>query len=642
MKKIIDLYGAFVEPLIIITALIIVMLGQNEINLFFYWISFGLLLGIGLWRLRKPELYFSLAKDKAFLTYSVFILWAFISTMYWSVVKVNSIITIVTFLIGLLSYFIGFTDDSKKSLNVQKLLLILGSGLVAYTYYQYFILEIPRPMGLLLNWNTHAAFLAMIVLPWVVRYAVNTKINLVKTYSICIIALFIAFAMGLTQSRGALLILATCAFCLFIIIRRQHLPYKQSLFFLLAIILGYMVSSFFVDQTLVQRISTIAEVQTYTATDAGRHLLWLPAWQMYLDRPFLGWGLGTYSVLFKQYKAPLTNELGHYAHNDYLQFLLELGPVGLLLFLAFVFFIVQKLYYVLQKQEGIFSAYKTEALALLIPCIGMLIHTFFTFHLYHLSMQIIFGYYLGQASKCLQVEQGIWVNNSALKANKNFLWLYRTLCFGLILVVIISGFSAYHQVKGQKANTYPEKIDHYLKASLFFTASDRYEALSARYTAIQLKNMPVNAENSGQRQQVAAYALNAVNRAIEKTPLDAQNYITKIDILLSMHAEYSEIRAQYVKLLTINPYLIDVRYHYAQLLDVNGQHQQALAMMWEGWGRINKGTYQKALDYLLFQLELNNKYGKPEDSLIIEQLIPQMEQLMKDKKSGQYVFFKSN
>jgi hypothetical protein len=44
---------------------------------------------------------------------------------------------------------------------------------------------------------------------------------------------------------------------------------------------------------------------------------------------------------------------------------------------------------------------------------------------------------------------------------------------------------------------------------------------------------------------------------------------------------------------------------------------------------------------LLFQLEMNNKYGKPEGSLMIEQLIPQIKKLMSEKKGGQYVFLKS-
>lgn len=46
-----------------------------------------------------------------------------------------------------------------------------------------------------------------------------------------------------------------------------------------------------------------------------------------------------------------------------------------------------------------FSAYKIEAFALLTTCVGILVHTFFTFHLYQLTIQIIWGYYLGRAAR---------------------------------------------------------------------------------------------------------------------------------------------------------------------------------------------------------------------------------------------------
>jgi hypothetical protein len=78
------------------------------------------------------------------------------------------------------------------------------------------------------------------------------------------------------------------------------------------------------------------------------------------------------------------------------------------------------------------------------------------------------------------------------------------------------------------------------------------------------------------------------------------------------------------KALKINPYLIDVRYHYAKFLEENGHTIEALGILWAGWGLVINSPYQKGVDYLLFQLEMNNKYGKPEGSLMIEQLIPQI------------------
>lgn len=638
MRKIIDQYGAYFEPLIIIIALFIAMAAQSQLNLFFLWIALSLVLGIVLWRLGKPESYSLIIKDKIFLAYGLFILWGIISTAYWSEVTVNSVYTNLVFLIGLLSYFIGYTDTTHKAANVQRLLLIMGLGLVTLTCYQFFVLHIPRPMGLLLNWNTHAALLAMIVLPWMLFYALKDKVTTNETIFLSIISLLFTFAMGLTQSRGALMILVIGFVCLMAFILRQRLSYKIALFLLIALVLGYMLSGFFVNETILQRISTVADINSYGATNSGRLTLWLPAWHMYLDKPYLGWGLDAYRALFGEYRAPLTNEWGYYAHNDYLQILLELGPIGLLLLLAFVFFIVKQFYLLFKNQAGVLSPEITTAFVLLTPCIGMLMHTFFTFNLYHFSMQMMLGYYLGRAAGCMRENSIRQEGEADSNKNERFVLIYRVVVFAAILFVSTSGFSTYHLTKAERADEYQVKIDHYLLAGLFFPALHKHEAMSAGYFSLILQNTPDNEKNAEKRRKIAIYALDNIDKAIKKMPRDHSNYIVKAEVLRNIQGDYSEICQQYIKVLQINPALIDARYRYAQYLEENGYSDQAIDLLWAGWGIVNNSVFQIGLDFLNFQLEMNIKYGKPEDTAIIEQIIAQMKLLMKGKKQGQYVF----
>ena len=77
-------------------------------------------------------------------------------------------------------------------------------------------------------------------------------------------------------------------------------------------------------------------------------------------------------------------------------------------------------------------------------------------------------------------------------------------------------FSSYHIVKAEKGDGYPEKIDHYLKASLFFPALDGYEALSARHFTRLLQSMPLIEDNIDQRRKIAAYAVEKADEAIKK------------------------------------------------------------------------------------------------------------------------------
>lgn len=614
------------------------MIGQSLLNMFVLWISFSVLLGIALWRIRKPGIYYSIIKDKAFLTYAVFILWSVISCLFWTQAGINSFLILFYFLAGLLSYFIGYTNDLAKSQTTQKLLLALGLGLVFLTYYQFFSLGMTRPIGLLLNWNTHAGFLAMILLPWVLRYTLTFQTNTLQLLLLCIISLLFSFALGLTQSRGALLIIIVATSCIAVFSWRQRISvsYKNYLFLFGAIILGYLYSGLFVNETIFQRIASITETQTYTATSSGRHLLWDSAWQMYLDNPLTGWGLDAYSLLFAQYKDPLTNEIGHYAHNDYLQLLLELGPIGLLTFLIFIFFILRKFYQLLQKDHATLSAEKTDAVILLATCLGMLTHTFFTFHLYHESMLVLFAYYLGCASKNAHTAQGVWVKNYAIQITRGQIWQYRVFGLLMFLFAIAYGTASYYIVLAEKAPSLPEKIRLYEKASLLITALDKDEAINAHYLTQQLRKE----KSLEQRTKIANKALIAVNVAIEKLPLFKWNYINKASILQAIQSDYTDVGEQYFKTLTIDPYLIDYRYEYAKLLAQNGQHKQALDILWAGWGLLYTLPYQKGIAYLYFQLQMIYQYGNTKQIATIQRQIEKLKQLKKYHAKGQYVFEK--
>ena len=50
--------------------------------------------------------------------------------------------------------------------------------------------------------------------------------------------------------------------------------------------------------------------------------------RMILKRPVLGWGLGTFPVVYPQFRTFYTNFFVNEAHNDYLQLLIETGLVG--------------------------------------------------------------------------------------------------------------------------------------------------------------------------------------------------------------------------------------------------------------------------------------------------------------------------
>jgi len=89
-------------------ALGLAILSQKGGDLFTQWSAFSLLSLLMLGYLRQSSLFFTLKRDKAFLSYLLFILWALLSGLTWSVSKASSLITIGVFLGGLFNYIIGY------------------------------------------------------------------------------------------------------------------------------------------------------------------------------------------------------------------------------------------------------------------------------------------------------------------------------------------------------------------------------------------------------------------------------------------------------------------------------------------------------------------------------------------------------
>ena len=101
--------------------------------------------------------------------------------------------------------------------------------------------------------------------------------------------------------------------------------------------------------------------------------------QMFWHKPVLGYGLGTFTAVYPQFRSFYTNLFVNAAHNDYVQVLVETGLIG---FAAVVWFIVDVYRAGLRNVDG-WSRDRSRALGLaaLVGCTGLLVHSFFDFNL---------------------------------------------------------------------------------------------------------------------------------------------------------------------------------------------------------------------------------------------------------------------
>ncbi len=699
MKKILNTCSDWIIPFTLLTSLVPVMMYQSGGNFISQWITLCLLWGGALWNARNLSDYYLILKDKAFLVYFLFIVWAFFNSLYWSTARAVSLISVFTFFGGLLTYFIGYTSNNKSARHFYLLLLVFGSLLCFYTYYQSFILHIARPAGMLGNWNTHAALLALIILPTIILKSLTEKISILAVSGLAMLVGLFAFAISLTLSRGVLIIFAVAILCSVILAWRKKLFFKQGLVFLVALVMGYVLQGFLVVESVISRIGGNAEsrgvfiifvcvilysviivwrkklyfkqiaiflvisvvgyllqgflvgesviprlsvdadvtASSLTAIGSGRHLLWQPAWEMFLDRPFLGWGLGVFYLIYPQYKAPLTKESGFFAHNDYLQVLLELGPIGLIFLVVFVFIITKRLWQ-LMFSPGVFSEFRVEAFALLVVCVGLLVHTFFTFHLYQLTIQIIFGFYLGRAAKISYGEHNIPVVSIAPAIGRRFKSVYISAIVFIVLSSGLLGVSYYNLNKATESKNLAQSLKYYRKAGELLPTLNSYEFFSA----VDLFNQLKNTRSLEKKNELKALALQWIEIAIEKREIDAKNYVLKAKILQVTRGDFREVSALYEHALKLAPGMFKVRYGYAKYLLDYRRNQQALSVLWAGWERLNLGRYQDGIVYLSYHLSLNQQIGHEKDNAVIKKEIQRLAGLKRFSSKGTYVLSKAD
>ena len=101
--------------------------------------------------------------------------------------------------------------------------------------------------------------------------------------------------------------------------------------------------------------------------------------RMFVHKPILGWGLGTFTTVYPQFRSFYTNLFVNAAHNDYVQLLVETGLLG---FAAVAWFIVVMYRAGLRNVRGWNRDWsRALGLAALIGCTGLLVHSAFDFNL---------------------------------------------------------------------------------------------------------------------------------------------------------------------------------------------------------------------------------------------------------------------
>ncbi|MBI5353871.1 MAG: O-antigen ligase family protein [Chloroflexi bacterium] len=160
-------------------------------------------------------------------------------------------------------------------------------------------------------------------------------------------AIVSGLAIIFTYSRGGVLTLAATTVVLFLLNRPRILPVLITAGIGLALIQ-------FLPADYTQHIGTLQDLipaqnnnQIYDSSFRGRLSENLAAWQMFMDHPVFGIGLGNYEVQYQNYSRQIgldSRRVTRSPSSIYLEILSEQGLIGALVFILFIYTIFTGLF----------------------------------------------------------------------------------------------------------------------------------------------------------------------------------------------------------------------------------------------------------------------------------------------------------
>jgi O-antigen ligase len=183
----------------------------------------------------------------------------------------------------------------------------------------------------------------------------------------------------LSGSRGGMLAIFSELIVLAVILFRQQRTVRIALGVGAFAVVLVSLLLWLGGKELSARVSTISTEAKGEISGGMRLSIDRDGIKMFRHRPILGWGLGTFPVVYPQFRGFYTNFFVNEAHNDYVQLLAEMGIAGFAIMLWFLIV----LYRQASRKTGNWTREVSGAatLACSLGIVGILVHSLVDFNL---------------------------------------------------------------------------------------------------------------------------------------------------------------------------------------------------------------------------------------------------------------------
>ena len=301
-------------------------------------------------------------------------------------------------------YFL-VTNNLRNNRNIKRLVTAMFFAATiagVYGLLRYFnILDIlphsqdPRISSTYYNPNHYAGFL-ILVTPLSLSFFLFSKTYL-RSLAFAVLSAVLVANLALSFSMTNLAFLISMLLLIIVVLRFREL--RTATRRLLTALPLFLLLYFFIlsltrpifpryDITATTRFGQVKE--TLVGAVSERIGEWRDELPVFLDRPYLGWGLGTFSEMFPRYRPldPHWAFFRSYAHSDYLQIASDMGIVGLGSYLILVGVIVGGSIRLLRQTQ---NPYRVLSLGVTVALFAAIIRSFWDNNLFVIqSLSIYF------------------------------------------------------------------------------------------------------------------------------------------------------------------------------------------------------------------------------------------------------------
>jgi len=233
--------------------------------------------------------------------------------------------------------------------------------------------------GPYVNHNHYAGLMEMLMpFPLVLAASRFTEGN--RRLAVMAVAALMAGSLFLSGSRGGMLAFVAQMAVLTVLLRRSRGGnWKQPLLLgsFLVVVIGFLL--WLGGNELTRRLASI-HTETQSEMSGGvRVTIDRDCFRMLRQKPILGWGLGTFPVVYPQFRSFYSTFFVNQAHNDYLQTLVETGLAGIGITIWFLVVVFRRA--ASKLQDWTETSTGTLTAAALLGCTGILVHSFLDFNL---------------------------------------------------------------------------------------------------------------------------------------------------------------------------------------------------------------------------------------------------------------------